>query len=350
MKKVWAVHFNDIHIKNGNEDDIYEAVKYMVDYCVENKISTLICGGDVFDSRSFQRLSHLQCWIKCLELFRIYGLKCYINVGNHDKSLYSKKENFIDPFKHHPSIELVDEIATMEVNGKMTTFSPFFSDNILIPQLENHDGSEVLIGHWDMDGSTYLSQVSEKPTLNKKLLSKWKKVFLSHYHNYHKVSKDISHLPSLIQDNFGEDNQKGFTVIYDDLSYELIKGKFKEFKKVVIDLNDKSIDYVKGLIKDEQNSSKIVRFEFTGEDTKLKSINKEMFKNTGIDVKLKYNKKYDFDDSNLKYPTITEKFEVEDIESEFKKFCNNKGYDFTFGSALLKKFFKKDKLDGKEKK
>jgi exonuclease SbcD len=340
MKKIWAVHFNDIHIKNGNENDIYEAIKFMVEYCVENGIKNLICGGDVFDSRSFQRLSHLQCWIDCLELFRLNEMKCYINVGNHDKSLYNKKENFIDPFKYHPSIELFDDIKTIELNGKKVTFSPFFSNDILVPMLNEHKGADVLIGHWSMEGSTYLKQVSESP-INKKLLLKWNKVFLSHYHNYHKLGKDISHLPSLIQDNFGEDNLKGFTVIYEDLSYEVIKGKFKEFKKVVIDLNEKSMDYVKKLIKEQQNSSDVLRFEFTGDETKLKSLNKSIFANTGIDIKLKFDKKYDFDDSQLEMPNVIESYGKEDIENEFKSFCNNKGYDFDFGSILLKKFFDK---------
>ena len=338
MKNVWAVHFNDVHIKNGNEDEIYEAVKYMVEYCVTNKIKNLICGGDVFDSRSFQRLSHLQCWINCLELFRINGLICYVNVGNHDKSLYSEKENFIDPFKYHPSIELIDEIKTFKLNGKNVTFSPFFSDDLLIPQLEEHEGSEVLIGHWSMEGSTHLMQVSEKSNLNKKLLSKWNKVFLSHYHNYHKISEDISHLPSLIQDNFGEDNLKGFSVIYDDLSYEVIKGKFKEFKKVIINLDETSIQSVKELINEEQDSSKIIRFEFVGEDSKLKTLDKNLFTGTGIDIKLKFEKKYDFDDTKI-LPTVIERYGRNEIENEFKTFCKNKGYDYDFGKSLLNIFF-----------
>jgi len=88
----------------------------------------------------------------------------------------------------------------------------------------------------------------------------------------------------------------------------------------------------------EQNSSNVVRFEFTGEDTKLKSLDKNLFSNTGIDVKLKYDKKYDFDNDS-KTPLIVEQYGKKDIESEFKTFCNNKGYDYEFGSTLLKQFF-----------
>lgn len=345
-KEIWAIHFNDIHIKNGNEKEVYLAIEFMVNYAVKHNIKNLICGGDVFESRSFQRLSHLKCWEKCLKLFKTNNLMCYCNTGNHDKSLYNSKDNFIEPFKYHPSLRLFSDIETISLNGKQTTFSPFFTDKILCDQLTKKEGCEVLIGHWSCDGSTYLGKTDKNKVINKSLLNKWNKVFLSHYHNYHKVSENVTHLPSLIQDNYGEDNLKGFTLIYDDLSYEIIKGSFKELKKVELKIDDISIDELKKMISIEKGKDQKTRFEFYGSKSKLDALDLSIFEDSNIDVKLKYDKNYEFNTIDRKEPLSIEVYREGDIKKEFEIFCKNKEYDFDYGKALLDKFLK-EKENGK---
>jgi exonuclease SbcD len=217
---------------------------------------------------------------------------------------------------------------------------PFFSDDMLIPMLKDAKPTDVLISHFEMAGSSYLGRVSEKTTINEKLLSKWKKTYLGHYHNHHEITKDIVHLPSLRKGNFGEDNNKGFSILYNDLSYEIIKGKFREFLKIVIDLDDITVSELNELIKTHQNSSDSIRFEFTGEESKLKALDKTQFKGTGIDVKIKYDVKYDYTDSNIELPTVTERYSKSDIKKTFKQFCEDKGYNFTEGQKLLDEFLK----------
>lgn len=339
MKKPITIIFNDIHIKNGNEEDVFKGVQYLVDYANNLGVSEVICNGDIFDSRSFQRLSHLKCWEKCLELFKINNIVCHTNVGNHDKSLYNKEESFLDPYKYHPSIKLYPRISDINICGVNFTISPFFEDKMLCEDLKLHNGSNVLVGHWSCDGSTYLGKTDQNKVINKKLLSKWDKVYLGHYHNYHEVNENTTHLPSLLQDNFGEDNIKGFTIIYDDLSYEVVKGKFKEFVKVCIDINETSIKEVSKKVKDYENFEGVVRFEITGDDSKLKSVDKSIFTDFGIDVKLKFDKKYTLEQNEEKKPILNEVYNEVNIRNEFKKFCEDKGYDYAFGSNLLNNFF-----------
>ena len=69
MKETLAIIFNDVHLKTGNEDEVYESTRYMVDYAVENNIKNLIFAGDLFDSRTMQRLKVLQTFDKMLDLF-----------------------------------------------------------------------------------------------------------------------------------------------------------------------------------------------------------------------------------------------------------------------------------------
>ena len=206
--------------------------------------------------------------------------------------------------------------------------------------LQEHKGNDVLISHFEMAGSTHLGKVSQKASINKKLLSKWKKVYLGHYHNHHEITKDIIHLPSLRPGNFGEDNNKGFTILFDDLSYELVQGEFKKFTKIVINVDETNTSELKELILTHQNSGDTIRFEFIGSESKLKALDKAQFKDTGIDIKVKYEAKYDFEDENLTLPTITEHYGIEEVKVSFKEFCEEKGYEHKVGLTLLEEFLK----------
>lgn len=340
MKKPLAIIFNDAHLKTGNEQEVIHSVRHMINYAKASKITDLIFAGDLFDSRSFQRQSVLQAFDKIIELISDAKLQMYIFPGNHDKTVYSSFDSFLDIYRYHPNIKFNRAIKNIKLKDVKITLLPFFDDDMLIPMLEEHEGGDILISHFEMAGSTHLGRVSEKSSINKKLLSKWKKVYLGHYHNYHEITKDIVHLPSLRQSNFGEDNNKGFTVLFDDLSYELIKGEFKEFKKIIININETSSKELNQLIKLHSNSEDTIRFEFIGDESKLKALDKSQFKETGIDIKIKYEIKYDFDDENLELPTVTEYYGEEEVKNAFEQFCEEKGYDHKYGLELLDEFLK----------
>lgn len=337
MKKPILAIWNDAHLKTGNEEAVEQAVDYMIQKLVELKINRLIFAGDLFDSRSFQRQKVLKTLESILSKFNKAGIYLDWFAGNHDKTIYASYDSFLDVYKHFPKTTLHRELSRIEIEGVKIDLLPFFSDDMLIPMLKEANGGDILISHFEMQGSTHLGNVSEKTTINKKLLKKWKKVYLGHYHNYHEISKDIVHLPSFIQASFGEDNNKGFTIINDDLSYDIIKGRFNEFKKIKIDLNTNTLVDVKKLIKTHKNSSNTVRFELSGEESKLKAFDKSIFKDTNIDVKLKYTQKFEYDDNDNK-PEIIERFDKESVQESFQEFCDSKGYDYKEGKKILDEF------------
>ena len=339
MKKVLSIIFNDVHLKTGNEDEVYKSTIHMVDYAVENGIKNLIFAGDLFDSRTMQRLKVLKTFDKMLDLFHTNGLNLFLFPGNHDKTLYNSSDSFLDTYKHHPCVEFNRELKNIVIDGVSIDLLPFFSDDMLIPMLENAKGADILISHFEMAGSNHLGHISKKVTINKQLLSKWNKVYLGHYHNHHEITNDIVHLPSFRQESFGEDNKKGFTLLYSDGSYELVKGKFKEYLKLSIDLNKTSNKDIYNFVDMYKNSKKTVRIEFVGSEAQCKAIDKKQFKDTGIDIKMKYNEVHDVD---IKEPSkIIEKYSKEQILGSFKDFCNDKDYDYNEGSKMIKEFLNK---------
>ena len=314
MKKPIALIWNDVHLKNGNEEEVLIAFRYMIEKAKELGIKRTIFAGDLFDSRTMQRLKVLQTFDTMLDELHQAGMTTDLISGNHDKTVYASYDSFLE------------------------SYLPFFSDDMLIPMLEESKGSDILISHFEMAGSTHLGRTSEKTAINQKLLKKWKKVYLGHYHNWHEISKDIVHLPSFIQASFGEDSNKGFTILYDDLSYEIIQGRFKHYTKVVIDLNKEGIIHIKSLIKQYKNSVDTIRFEFIGEESKLKALDKSIFKDTGINVVIKYENKYEIEDT--KTPEIIEHYDKEQVRGSFKDFCDKKNLKHKEGLELLEEFLK----------
>jgi len=339
MKKVLSIIFNDVHLKTGNEDEVYESTKFMVDYAVNNGIKNLIFAGDLFDSRTQQRLKVLQTFDRMLELFHANGLKLYLFAGNHDKTLYTSADSFLDVYKHHPCVEFNRELKNIVLDGVSIDLLPFFSTELLVPMIEKAKGGDILISHFGMDGSNHLGHVSKNTSITKKLLSKWDKVYLGHYHNYHEISKDIIHLPSFRQESFGEDNVKGFSLLFNDGSYELVKGKFKEYLKISIDLNESNNKEITNLIELHRDSDQIVRIEFSGTQEQCKALSKSQFKDTGIDIKVKYNEIYE---SEILEPSkIVEKYDKNQILDSFKEFCDDKGYDYKEGASMVEEFLNK---------
>ena len=335
-----SIIFNDAHLKTGNEADVIHSVKHMLKYAKENKITNLIFAGDLFDSRSFQRQSVLQAFDEILDLINKAGCTLYIFPGNHDKTVYASYDSFLDVYRHYPGVIFNRELSVIDIEGIKSTLLPFFSDDMLIPMIEEAEGTDVLISHFEMAGSTHLGKVSSKSTINKKLLSKFTKTYLGHYHNHHEITKDIIHLPSLRQSNFGEDDNKGFAILYKDLSYKLVNGDFKRFKKVTIDINKSTAKDIKELITTYENSSDTIRFEFIGDESKLKALDKSQFNGSGIDVKIKFNVKYDYTDDQLTLPTVIESYGEDQVRDAFKVFCNDKGYEYQTGIVLLDEFLK----------
>lgn len=340
MKEPIAIIFNDAHLKTGNEADVIRSVKHLIKEAKALSITDLIFAGDLFDSRSFQRQSVLQAFDQILEMIEKAGMTLYLFPGNHDKTVYASYDSFLDIYKHYPCVVFNRELSVIELEGVSITLLPFFSDDMLIPMLEEAEGTDILISHFEMAGSTHLGKISEKSSINKKLLSKFTKTYLGHYHNHHEITKDIVHLPSLRQSNFGEDDNKGFSVLYKDLSYEIINGDFKKYKKVVVDANKTSAKDISELINKYRDSSDSIRFEFIGDESKLKAIDKSQFKGSGIDIKLKFDVNYEI--KEIETPTVIEHYGKDQVKDAFKVFCNDKGYDYQEGIVLLDKFLNKD--------
>ena len=349
-KKPLIVGSTDWHIKDDNADIIFDLVKQQCEIAKELKVDNLMCLGDVFNSRKSQTLKVLNTFRRILDMIDDYNLKLIVISGNHDKTSYENKESFLDSFRHHPAIFLIDMVGAIpfKEHNLHLHFMPFFKEDVWEDQFNEYikgylgltgdkqlEGINIFCSHIAITGSRNNDGKRVESNISHKSFRHFDKVLLGHYHDSQKIGKNIYHIPSIQQNNFGEDEDKGFTILYSDGSHETVNSKFKPYIKVKIDLDEVDKKGVNKMIEDysKETGSKNVRFVLSGSEDKLKSVNKELIRSVGIDVKTE-NKDVEiveeFDDIEIK------RYDEASILDEFGMFCEEFDKDYKEGIKYLK--------------
>jgi exonuclease SbcD len=321
MRKPLALFVTDIHLRHDNTEIVEDLFKQVIQTAKNHSINEIIIGGDFFDSRTSQRLVTLKSAKKIFSMLKDFNV--HLIAGNHDKSMYTSESSFVDIFED--SVKLYKKPTVVQFYSKTVTFIPFFENDILVEMIQDAEPTDILVSHFEVEGAIYHPDGDLTRVVPVDILKKFKAVYLGHIHDY-SVTEDFVHqLPSIRQNNFGENTNKGFTIIYDDLSIEILKSKFKEYKTFKIDLNETSDNEVKDLLKEattDDNSYK--RIIVTGNTDKLKSFDRSKFESAGVKVNIKQ-KQLDYKIS----------LDSSDIFTTFKKFCEENELDFKTGTKYL---------------
>lgn len=329
----------DWHLKPSNLEEIYKLQEQEVQEANKLGITSHVWLGDIFDSRISQREETLRTLTKIIELYDALGHKIYCIPGNHDKSNYDSETSFLDSFKYHPNFVLIDQLDFYQINGINCYFLPFFSNEIWLDEISNQQEQDhknhILFTHIAFQGSRNNDGSLVESTIKPSMFENWGMVYSGHYHDFQELTENVIHLGSLTQNNFGEDENKGFWVIYDDLSYDLIPSQGKSYKKLTIDLQTTTSKQVDKLIKSfkKENEDAFIRVEFKGNQDELKAIDKKVYQELGIDVKLKATEVED--NSNEVETSEVKALTNSDIIKKFKDFCNQNEYDYREGLTIL---------------
>lgn len=337
MKEAIAILSTDKHITPRNLSEMYDLFKQEIILAKELNVSNIIWLGDIFNSRESQRQEVLTFFSNILIDYKNAGLEIYCIPGNHDKTDYNSYDSFLDCFILAPHFHLLKEANSFTLGGVKFDSVPFFNEEKWLEEfnkIPKKEAGQILLSHIAVDGSVNNdgSKVSSEK-IKPSMFSHYKSVFLGHYHNAQQVSKNIFHLPSTRQNNFGEDNEKGFTILYNDFSTEFIKSKFIEFEKFHIDLDNSSVEEAMELAKTIEKENVRITFEFSGSDDKLRALDKKFFINLGVSVTTK-NKDVEVED--VEYAEEVKKMTDDDIIEHFKRFCEKNNYPFDEGIKYLK--------------
>lgn len=353
------ITFTDLHIKYSNTEEIKGLINQAIEVAKQHGVTNLICLGDVFQSRQEQPLIVFKCFEDILNMIDEAGMMLYCIPGNHDKTNYDSPFSFLDQFQWHPAFKLmVGSDCNLKLSDWQLLFLPYYNPNIYENELtmligdyiglahgNKFSGKEILLTHIAFDGSINNDGSKVESKIKPSLFTGFYKVFSGHYHNQQQVSENIFHLPSIQANNFGEDNEKGFTIFYNDGSHELVHSKFKEYHTFKINLDEVDKDGVNDLRKQAvefiKEEGANIRFKFEGSQDKVMSINNEGFTSLGIDVKKKHTVIIKSIEKAEEDKVIV--YDKQTIKDRFVLFCSEEEYDNVgYGVECLEKILKKD--------
>jgi exonuclease SbcD len=321
----------DWHLKEDNVDLIKHLAIQKRNLAKKLGIKKLFILGDVFHNRISQKQQVLSALHTILvDIF--YGYEVYIIPGNHDKTDYNLKESFLDCFSAYKKV--ISNYEYLQLGDVRFHFMPFFKENIWIEEFTpklNNDCFNILLTHIAITGSKNNDGSLVESSLNAKMFEKFDLVLSGHYHNKQKIGENFYHIPSICQHNYGEDKEKGFTILHNDNRIELYKSTFPTYEKIIVNVDEKSkkeIDSIVEKYKDKDNC----RIELIGSESNINSIDKNKILSQGIDVKAKIN---EIEDTSIQ-GQITEKITDKRLKEEFKEFCEKEKLNFKEGLELLK--------------
>jgi exonuclease SbcD len=347
-KKAIAVFSTDWHLRLDNISVVKELITQKCELAKRLGVKALVCLGDVFDSRKAQPEDVLTAFSDILDIIDDYGMHMYCIPGNHDKTDYSSKSSFLTPYTTHPALSLICDYDFVFISDNVSLYlMPFFVESEWIKRYEEfledalpfrEGDTAILCTHIAVTGSRNNDGTCVESALSAKMFQSFDRVLSGHYHDQQRIGENFYHIPSIRQANFGEDDQKGFTILYEDGSTELHRSQFKKYVKVKVDLDLINGDELDALRRRYAGDDDNIRFEVTGREELIKSLHREDFSSIGIDLKTVVREIQ----NDIEYSEHQEIHEhtKESIREEFQSYCEREKYSLDEGLKYLNKVLK----------
>lgn len=237
-KSPLAIWITDTHLSENTIAINQKIYSQVLQLCIDYQIPAVIHGGDIFDSRKAQTEQVLTTFTKILSSFSEHGVKLFAIAGNHDKSSLIADDSFLNPFSGWDCFHLYrgyDYVDHTE-KGIRFHFIPYFDEQLAYGQYLDQaiknirfDFKNILFTHVAVSGVVNNDGSKINNDINASLFKHFFFVLVGHYHNRQLLSNNILYTGSTHQANFGEDEQKGCTVIYDDGSIDFIQLDFPKY-------------------------------------------------------------------------------------------------------------------------
>lgn len=339
-KKPIAIVSTDKHLQESNAIELLDLAEQEISLAQKLGVSSVIWLGDIFDSRLSQRQELLVCLSDMIELYFSANIKIYCIPGNHDKTDYESDESFLTQYRYHPGFNLFEEPTAINIQGVECHFIPFYSQDIWLEKFRSlpvpDSKKSILFSHTAVQGSINNDGKIVNNHISLNLFKKYGKVMLGHYHDAQQPGANVFHLPSTRQNNFGEDEEKGFTILYNDTSFDFEKASFVPYKEIKVDALKTSKDELLKLAKTNTDGINF-RVTLVGDQQAVKAVNKKIFSENGISVKTKY---IDIEVPESEDVNVVQELSGTDINEKFKAFCEEKNYEYDEGYKLLKEIMK----------
>lgn len=334
-KKPVILMMNDLHIGKETIQDFRLNFEEAIQTCIKYDIKHLCIGGDMFQSRASQTLSVLLTVKELLnECTNNHGIQVTIIEGNHDKVDQEKNEGYCHLFDSIPGVCVADDYLTLMSEDDQWNFvlhmigyypeNGTFRDklkNLIRTDLDPIKKNYLYI-HEGINGA--LAQESDKE-LPSNIFKDFDRVFVAHYHNRMKLSEtNIEYIGSSRQHNFGEDEEKGYTVIFSDGSTQFIKNAVNvRFKNIEVPFDKLGVMLIDEIDELKHQGYKIkVKIHCTNEQ--VSSVNKQEIIAAGAS-KVEIMQE-EVEETGVQQSVFI-KFDKSGIKTAYSEFCESKNID-----------------------
>lgn len=341
MKEPIALLLNDIHVNKDNLAEFHKNWDEMCSICRRLKIEDVIIGGDFFTARSAQTLSVLLSVRHAIDLAVSQGLYLTIAEGNHDKTDPESIDGYNHLWKSLTNVTVVDTYRLLEWDDNVAllvmsyfpesgTFLDKLNDAVkeyASPKTKLRKEDIILYTHEGVHGA--LGDFDIPNEIPQEALEGFRSVLCGHYHNRIKIpDTNIEYIGASRQHNFGEDEEKGYTILYSDGSYGFIKNEVNiRYKNIEIDASEvESLE----LDRDERYKYKL-KVHCT--EQQAKTFDKQKLLDKGYH-KVEVISAVKVDDKTVTVD-IQKKYDRQEIKSEYRNYCNEKSIDSELGIKYL---------------
>ena len=326
---------NDIHISKDNIPAFKANWQEAIDICRKMDVKEIAIGGDLFFSRAAQTLDVLLAVHDALLTAAEHGIHVTIAEGNHDKVNQENERGYCHVFDQHSNVLVCDEYVSLPLgddcrfvlhmmgyfpeDGSFCTRLDRLKEEALDPKRLN-----FLYIHEGINGA--LAQPNDKE-LPAKIFEEFDKVFVGHYHNRTIIDKTrIEYIGSSRQHNFGEDEEKGYTVIYTDGSHEFIKNKVNiRYRVIDVSAERAGLHLMDELREIDADGRYKVKVRVHAPQTAMKSVDKAALLDAGATkVELIAD---DEEMLEVAASSLFEKFDSHRIRETYEEFCREKQID-----------------------
>lgn len=326
---------NDIHISKDNIPAFKANWQEAIDICRKMDVKEIAIGGDLFFSRAAQTLDVLLAVHDALLTAAEHGIHVTIAEGNHDKVNQENERGYCHVFDQHSNVLVCDEYVSLPLgddcrfvlhmmgyfpeDGSFCTRLDRLKEEALDPKRLN-----FLYIHEGINGA--LAQPNDKE-LPAKIFEEFDKVFVGHYHNRTIIDKTrIEYIGSSRQHNFGEDEEKGYTVIYTDGSHEFIKNQANTRYRVIdVAAERAGLNLMDELREIDADGRYKVKVRVHAPQAAMKSVDKAALLDAGATkVELIAD---DEEMLEVAASSLFEKFDSHRIRETYEEFCREKQID-----------------------
>jgi len=298
-------------------------------------VKEIAIGGDLFFSRAAQTLDVLLAVHDALLTAAEHGIHVTIAEGNHDKVNQENERGYCHVFDQHSNVLVCDEYVSLPLgddcrfvlhmmgyfpeDGSFCTRLDRLKEEALDPKRLN-----FLYIHEGINGA--LAQPNDKE-LPAKIFEEFDKVFVGHYHNRTIIDKTrIEYIGSSRQHNFGEDEEKGYTVIYTDGSHEFIKNQANTRYRVIdVAAERAGLHLMDELREIDADGRYKVKVRVHAPQAAMKSVDKAALLDAGATkVELIAD---DEEMLEVAASSLFEKFDSHRIRETYEEFCREKQID-----------------------